>query len=116
MVPVFADGGIGGGSGQPSAISVAPLPGGIGGGSGQPSAISVAPLPGGIGGGSGQPSATTGLLRSYLPFLLLGSRIKAARSKTMERIASFFMDEPSWLVTMRARVSDAMSGLENVLI
>src|SRR5882762_7586697 len=51
------DGGIGGGSGQPSATSVPACDGGIGGGSGQPSATSVPACDGGIGGGSGQPSA-----------------------------------------------------------
>src|SRR5689334_23827745 len=96
--------GTGGGSGQPSAIRVSVLVlCGTGGGSGQPSTIKVlVVVPGGTGGGKGQPSATTGLLTLYLPLPPAGSRMKTARDTHTDRITSFFMDEPSWLCTMRA--------------
>ncbi|PYT88293.1 MAG: hypothetical protein DMG36_24410 [Acidobacteria bacterium] len=83
--------------------SVEPPLGGIGQGRGEPSAVSVEPPPGGIGQGRGDPSATTGLLTLNLPLLNPGSKIKAARNKTANRTANFFMDEPSWLFTVRAR-------------
>jgi len=100
------------GRGQPSATKVLALEveGEDGGrGRGQPSATKVLALEveGECGGsGRGQPSATkvlalAGLLTLYLPFLVPGSRIKAAKSKTADMITSFFMDEPSWLSTMR---------------
>lgn len=68
---------------------------------GVPSATRVTDGLGGNG-GMGVPSATVGLLTLYLPLELSGSRMMAASSKTAERIANFFMDELSWVHTMRA--------------
>lgn len=116
-------GGMGQGSGEPSATSVPPLGGigqgrgepsatkklemaagglgGIGQGRGEPSATNAPPL-GGMGQGKGEPSATIGLLTLYLPLPRPGSRMKTARSSIADRTTNFFMDEPSWLRTMRA--------------
>src|SRR6202158_3377812 len=90
------NGGIGGGSGQPSATSVPACDGGIGGGSGQPSATSVPARDGGIGGGSGQPSAlnvrsmVTGLPPGSLTDRTTGSTIKTAKTETATASVLFF--------------------------
>src|ERR1700687_2130100 len=105
------DGGIGGGSGQPSATRT--CDGGIGGGSGQPSATSVPGRGGGIGGGSGQPSAlnvrsiVTGLPAESLTDRTTGSTIKTAKTETATASVGFFKGVS--LLTSRLR-RDSFGG------
>src|ERR1700686_3022008 len=89
------DGGIGGGSGQPSATSVPPCDGGIGGGSGQPSALNVR-------------SIVTGLPAESLTDRTTGSTIKTAKTETATASVLFFKGVS--LLTSRLR-RDSFCGV-----
>ena len=90
----LALGGQGGGMGPPSAIRVVRLVlGGQGGGMGPPSAIRVVRLAlGSQGGGIAPPSAKMALPELHLFVGVAGSRIKTARERSTQTIASFFTD------------------------